>query len=162
MKKRKERVFPLILREDDGLKAAVDERQIYFLAEGVTDGLSVAVDKGVHWMDVHEVYQCKQEVSEVLPGVLLQQILEEDAEALGEDPALDEPRLGVRLLLEGLDHASYLFRPAKHEIGSEREIEGCGVLLKGLEPYFLFDVFFLGEMLDDLIIHAAQPILLED
>lgn len=100
------------------------------MAEGVTDGLGVAVDEGFDGMDVHEVYKGQQEVSEVLPDVLLQKVLEEYAEARGQDPALDEPWLGVRLLFKGLDQASYFFRPAKHEIRSECKIKGSGILLK--------------------------------
>lgn len=58
MKKRKKWIFPLIFRVDDGLKTAIDERQVYLLAEGVANGLSVAVDKCSDGMDVHEIYQC--------------------------------------------------------------------------------------------------------
>lgn len=35
-------------------------------------------------------------------------------------------------------------------------------MLKRFKPYFLFGSFLLGEMLDYLIIHATEPILLED
>lgn len=118
MKKRKKRVFPLILGKDDGLEAAVNERYVYLLTEGVADGLGIAVDEGLYWMDVHEVYKSKQEILEVLPDVLLQQVLEEKAETCAEDPALDKPWLSVRLFFEGLYHASDFFRPAKHKVRS--------------------------------------------
>lgn len=97
-----------------------------------------------------------------MPDVLLEEVLKEDAKTSGEDPALDESWLGVRLLFKRFDHTFHFFWPAKHEVSAKCEIKGGGILLKRLEPDLLFYCLFIGEVLDDLIIHSAEPILLKD